>query len=206
MLRTSTLQALAVLLIGGTGSRSAPAQAQTGRFVSIRGKDTLAVEEYARSATTLSGTVTRTNGTRIKYDAHLTTNGAVDRLTATVEGARTLSVGMWQRGDSVFVRQETDTTALAGHDVIPTLNFSYAMYEQAVRHATSIGGPSVVVHWVRVLQPPALVESTIARAGGDSATISVQGQVFHVEIDKAGKLRRIDEPVSGLVVTRTGSP
>jgi hypothetical protein len=81
-----------VLLLAGVAAPS-PVFAQApapSRFVVRRGADTVATEEFTRSATLLKGTVASSNGARTNYAATLRPDGSVQRLEAARSGREPL--------------------------------------------------------------------------------------------------------------------
>lgn len=199
--RTVATQATFVMLAAAV----AGAQTETGRFVSVRGTDTLTREEFTRTPSSLSGTVTRSNGAITKYEAHLLPNAAVDRLRVMIaRPGDTLVTYMEQRGDSVYLRQEVDTIAVAGRDVVPTLNVCYALYEQAIRRGLAIGGTAPAVPWYRALQAhPTIANLVLTRPTPDSAVLTLDATAsVRFQIDSGGRLLHGDAGANAVRVHR----
>ncbi|MGH7617445.1 MAG: hypothetical protein ACREPM_09485, partial [Gemmatimonadaceae bacterium] len=152
----------------------------------------------------LVGSVTRSNGATMHYDAHLKPHAAVDRLTLNVHGGRgnVTEIKMWEKGDSTFLQDGPDTVSVAGTNVIPNLNFSYAMFEQALRHSATLGGKTTTVHWIRVLQNATITDAVVTRPAPDSAIMTSDKTEFRFEIDKDGRLIHGVSPANDLHVYR----
>jgi hypothetical protein len=142
-----------VALVAGVVAGEAGAQ-ERGAFVLRIGSDTVAVEEYTRSARSLTGRqVVRTPGATVReYTAHLGEDGALEHfeLTITRPGESTPwgHVEMHGGADAVRVRTRLgDSTRVLEVPVsrgwIPNVGYSVALYEIALaRHLAAGGAPS----------------------------------------------------------------
>lgn len=204
MPRSSHLFASAA--IGLTLALSAGAQTESGRFVTLRGADTVNREEFTRTPTSLSGNFANSNGGKIKYEARLLPNGAIERLEFTVEqpGRPTRVIAVQQTGDNIVHRVASDPAfTVAGRDFVPTLGTSVVFYEQAIRRGLAMGGTSATVPWLRVLTEPKVVDAVLTKPAADSAILTIEGSlVMHFEIDKDGRVMRGRNAANTLQIVR----
>ncbi len=135
-----------------------------GGFVVCLGADTLAVERYSRSATTLeSEIILRTPATRrVTYTAALDSRGEVRSFTLAMDPLapgpvvpkRTRGT-LWFHGDtadvSLTLGDSTRTIKVAARPgSMPLAAFSHALVEQAILQARRTGRDSVEFDWVGV--------------------------------------------------------
>ncbi|HWK89078.1 MAG TPA: DUF2911 domain-containing protein [Longimicrobium sp.] len=173
----------------------APAAQESGAFVVRLGRDTLAVEQYTRSPGRIEGTlVSRAPRTLSRaYAAELGPDGSVTRFTVT---NRVLSdpallpqeVTVAFAADSADVRiQRGDTVrtlrAPRG-DALPWISNSYALLENALRHARadsvslglySPGGRALTPHAFR-------------RFGADSVLVTNTPGTSRLQVDARGRI------------------
>lgn len=140
-----------------------------GGFVVCLGDDTLAVERYTRSATSLESeiVVKVPASRRVNYIAGLDTLGAVRSFTVTmyplVRGPRAAEPSrgsLWFRGDTAELTLAVGDTIRtlkipARPGSVPLAGFSHALVEQAILHARHIGRDSFAFDWVGVGAPKA---------------------------------------------------
>lgn len=174
---------------------AAPAAAQeSGGFVIRLGRDTVAVEQFTRTADRIEGTmVTRTPRTAVRtYTATLRPDGTVSRLEMTTRipsapevlpQVITISTG----GDSADVRiQRGDTVResrmAAPAEAFPFVFNSYALTEPLLRFAATRGADSV---GVPIVQAGARASGTysIIRNGADSLNLRSGTGVTRVRVD-----------------------
>jgi Protein of unknown function (DUF2911) len=156
----ATLGALAVLSASGV----AQGNVDRGGFVVCLGDDTLAVERYSRSATTLeSEIILRFPATkRVTYTAGLDARGEVRTFNVSMDPvvggplAPQSSRGtLWFRGDSaetsLTVGDSTRMIRVAARPgSMPLTAFSHALVEQAILQASRTGRDSVEFDWVGI--------------------------------------------------------
>jgi hypothetical protein len=208
LFRTRGAPALALVLAacgGSTGAETAPAPAAAPRsesaaFVATIGVDTVSVERYTRTPTTLSGeVVTRSPRTTSRvYTAQLRPDGSVAQVEITTRqltaapstpptvttvafGGDTAAVRI-VRGDSV----QTQRVA-AGPNAFPLVGGSYAVYEQAIMHARATGGTATRV---RLVSPgnPQPVNVELRGVAGDSLQLVTMAGPANVRTDATGRI------------------
>src|SRR4051812_34353211 len=152
------LAALPIVACGsGSTSIPAPAPVAATTLVARLGVDTVAVEQYTRTATHMVGTlVTRLPAARIsRYTVEIGRNGAPLRADLSVRdgpaaplsgGLQSLSV-RFGRDSAVIIghRSASDTTqrlAVRG-PVLPSLAGSYGLYELALARMSLLGRDSI---------------------------------------------------------------
>ena len=203
-----------LLLVAVVGvAPQARAQTETGRFVSVNGGDTLTHEEFTRTPTSLVGRFVRANGSVTTYNARLRPNGTIDRLEfvigpkdGTLEGTpdgAPVTTSVQQRGDSIVIQQGSLTQVIAGRDVVPTLGFAFAFFEQGIRRGRTVGGPAASLGWMRIGQPSTVVNAVLTRPAADSAILTVnKTQVFQFRVDANGRILHGRNPENGVEVFR----
>jgi len=184
------------------------AQAQHGPeegFVVCLGDDTLAVERYRRSTTTLeSEIVLRVPAARrVTYTAALDSTGEVKSLelvvTPLVESSRSpgVSRGVLRfRGDTADVLLTLgDSTRLlkvpARPGSMPLAAFSHALVEQAILRASRLGLDSVAFDWVGVGAPVAYPAYVTWREDGAIA-IGFFDAPAVATVDSSGRMLTLD--------------
>jgi hypothetical protein len=201
----------------------APAPAATTTLVTRLGTDTVALEQYTRTATHMEGTlVSRFGGTRIsRYSVEFGPNGAPTRANLSVRdgngaplsgGLQSLAV-RYGRDSAVFVghRSASDTSqtfALRG-PVLPSLQFSYGLYEVALARMSRIARDSIdfanvpLSFGTRQATPQA-----VRVVGRDSVRITAaSGRPLYVRHDGRGGIVAVDgtRTTFKVLVTRADS-
>ena len=155
-----TLILLAVIALISTGDLSAQAAADSGAFLVLRGRDTVATERFVRTPTKLEGTLSIRNDKRTseRYAAVLAPDGSVPLIEVTVEegaDSGTTRPRIVQRARVIFKEDSAAVdeigrsglvTRVMGTEsgAIPYLNLSFALIEQAVRRARAANRGSSV--------------------------------------------------------------
>jgi hypothetical protein len=131
------------------------AQSASGAFVVMLGKDTLAVERYARTATTLTGDMIVRNNAPVvwrHYSANLAADGRVTRYEFT--NTRLFTGGVTQPALHLVGTFTADSTVFAGTfldsavslavatpgGAMPLVNYSYAFHELYFARARATAG------------------------------------------------------------------
>lgn len=212
----SLLAALAALAAAACAARSAdvPAAAPAqdgGTFVVRQGADTLVVERFTRTATTLHGEMAIRRNLVLTYDQTLGPDAATTGIEtrATRPGADSVlqRFSATIRADTLAgTTQEGDSTRQVRVPVRPGtvlyFNPSPAMLEQAVRRARAIGGTRVEVP-VHVLSGRgAGATSVITFVGADSATATLGQAETRLAVDREGRILGGSIPSSGVVIER----
>lgn len=193
--------ALAASACGGRGEvETAPApapQAESAAFVTTLGSDTLTVERYTRTATTLTGELVARSPrvTSRTYTARLRPDGGVESVEVTTRVLNappsapvTVSTVRFA-GDTAHVRSvrgdSVQTLRVAG--TLPLVAGSYAFYEQAMMQARRAGTPERKVSFVSPGNPRP-VEMEFRSLGGDSLRLSNLAGPQTVRTDAEGRL------------------
>jgi hypothetical protein len=176
-----------------------------GGFVVCLGSDTLAVERYTRSATTLeSEIILRVPAARrVTYTAALDSRGgvrsfnlAMDPLAPGPTAPKPSRGTLWFRGDtadvSLTLGDSTRTFKVAARPgSMPLAAFSHALVEQAILQARRTGKDSVEFDWVGLGASKAYPAYVKRRRDG-----SVVVGFFHapavVEVDREGRILTLD--------------
>lgn len=207
---------LSIVLL--TGAAGLPAQSSTdgGTFILLRGRDTVAVEQFSRDPTKLEGTLALRNPkkTSERYSAviapdatlpliEVTTREGVDsgpRKARIVQRARVIfkedSVAVDEMGSAGLMTRVFGTEAGA----VPYLNLSFALLEQAVRRARATPGGSSVSFFN--LGGGQTLSAKLTPVGADSLKLDIGDIRFDLRVDPAGRLLGGRIPVQDVVVER----
>jgi hypothetical protein len=216
----SMLLAMPASAAAQAGVRATPASAAPGTttaaFVIRQGDDTVAIERFTRQAGRLEGDrvvrIPRTavthyvatlapDGTVMRFESATRSGGELDRpavRSATIAFAGDTSVVTARTGDS------TRTTRIPARRLAtPIIGFSYALYEQVVRHAVATGRDSLAVDLIFSASPDP-IETWVRRIAADSAVIGFFGEPARVRIDRDGNIQELRgvQSAQQLVVTR----
>jgi hypothetical protein len=205
----AALAALSTVVACSSGSTSipAPAPVATTTLLTTLGSDTVALEQYTRTATHMEGTlVTRLPATRInRYSVDLGANVARLRGNLSVRvgaggprpgGLQSLSV-RFGRDSVVFVghRSASDPTlAFVGRGrVRPSLFPSYGLYELALARLSVAGRDSLEFANVPLSLGTRQATPQAARViGRDSVRVTVNGKPLFLRHDGHGGIVAID--------------
>lgn len=203
------LAALPVVVACSTASTAIPAlsPAATTTLVARLGTDTVAVEQYTRTATHIEGTlVSRLPATRVsRYSVDLGPNAAPIRANLSVRDGNgaPLSGGL----QSLSVRYGRDSIAFVGHRsagdtshafalrgvVLPSLQYSYGLYELALARLSRVARDSIefanvpLSFGTRQATPQA-----VRVVGRDSVRIMVFGRPLYLRHDGHGGIVAVD--------------
>lgn len=203
---SSIIRQLACLLL--VLSHASVAYAQRGHeegFVVCLGEDTLAVERYTRSATTLvSEIVLRVPAARrVTYTAALDAVGDVMSMdlvvTPLLEDSRPprVSRGLLRfRGDTADVQLTLgDSTRVlkvpARPGSMPLAAFSHALVEQAILRASRLGLDSVAFDWVGVGAPVAY-PTYVSRRKDGAVVVGFFDAPAVATMDSTGRMLALD--------------
>lgn len=202
MFRTSLVLAIAAAV---ATSLAAQSKEDHAGFIVTLGSDTVAVERYTRTATTLEGDlVTRVPRTRIiHYSAVLGRDGTVSRYegsarfaadapAAPKSPAAALTFGPDSVSIEIRIGDSTRSYRMAARSgAAPALGFSYALTEQLIRQWRATGKDSV---WFDLVFPGARqpVPTYVARRSADSVAIDTFGNPAMARVDGAGRLLGLD--------------
>lgn len=186
-------------------------------FVVMLGADTVAVERFTRTAARLEGErVVRFPRTSVThYVATLAPDGSIVRFESSTRPgsgldrppARTASIEIGADTSVVTVRSGDSTHTsriLTRRLATPIIGFSYALYEQVLRHAVATGQDSVAVDLISSASPNP-IETWVRRTAADSAVIGFVGEPARAHIGPDGAIRELRgvQTTRALVVTRT---
>jgi hypothetical protein len=190
--------------------------ADSGSFVVRHGRDTVAVEQFSRTAGKLDGTLALRNGkaTSERYAAVIGPDGTLPMIEVTVrEGtdSGTSRAKVVQRArvifkeDSAAVDEVSDAglvTRVFGTNAgaIPYLNLSFALLEQAVRRTR--GGPTDAPLALFNLGGGQTLTARVSPLGGDSLELDIGDVRYHLCVDREGRVLGGRIPSQDVVVER----
>jgi hypothetical protein len=213
--------AISVLAAGKLAAQAppAPAQADSGQFVIRHGSDTVAVEQFSRTATSLNGTLAIRNArsTAQSYEVVVGPDASVAAIEVTVrEGGDTAQrkPRVVQRARVIFKDDSVSVDDISNHGLqtrlfgtergaVPYLNLSFALLEQAVRHPHAGTGPYRVPLFN--LGGGQTVEGKVTSLGGDSLSLAIGQIEFHLRVDPSGRVLGGRIPSQQVVAERVGS-
>ncbi len=175
--------------------------AQTGQFVVRLGRDTLAIEQYTRTADRLQGEqVVRAPRTVHRlYTVTFGPSGAAERfelVTHNVSGApgpaETKATATFQGDSAVSTLTRSDSTrtvrARVGAGALPYLGQSFGLVEEVARSARAAGRDRYTMSML-VLGDTEPMPVTVTRGGSDSLTMMLDGiGPLRVRLDGQGRL------------------
>lgn len=197
--------AVASLLLSVSHSVSAAAQmtGETAGFIIQLGNDTIAVEQYRRSAHDLESelAVRVPFARRVHFLASLDSAGRVRRFDMTVRPL-TNSAGRPATSTVTFHKDSADLTLTLGDSVrrlriptrpgaVPLSAFSASLIELAVVQARRTKRDSVEFDWLALGSPEA-TPSYVARRGKDSVAIGFLGSRLLARVDGKGRILGLD--------------
>jgi hypothetical protein len=197
--------AIASLLVSLSHPVSAAAQmsGETAGFVIQLGNDTIAVEQYRRSAHDLESelAVRVPFARRVHFLAALDSAGRVRRFDMTVRPL-TRSAGRPATSTVTFHKDSADLTLTLGDSVrrlriptqlgaVPLSAFSASLIEIAVMQARRTKRDSVAFDWLALGAPDA-TPSYVAKRGKDSVAIGFLGSRLLARVDGKGRILGLD--------------
>ena len=188
----------------------------TGTFVLLHARDTVAVEQFSRGPTKLEGTLVLRNARRTseRYSAVIAPDATLPLVEVTVRegvdsGPRKAKIVQRARvifkQDSAAVDEVGDAglmTRVFGTEMgaVPYLNLSFALLEQAVRRARVTPGGSKISFFN--LGGGQTLAATVSPLGTDSLKLDIGDIQFHLRVDSAGRVLGGRIPVQDVVVER----
>ena len=175
--------------------------AQTGQFVVRLGRDTVAIEQYTRTADRLQGEqVVRAPRTVHRlYTVTFGPSGAAERfelVTHNVSGApgpaETKATATFQGDSAVSTLTRSDSTrtvrARVGAGALSYLGQSFGLVEEVARSARAAGRDRYTMSML-VLGDTEPMPVTVTRGGSDSLTMMLDGiGPLRVRLDQQGRL------------------
>ena len=192
---------------------------EAGGFTTVRGPDTVAVEQWSREDVELKGSLVRGLGAadreRLHYRATLVDDQSAPLVDLSVwraadpeaQPARETARGIF-RAASVAVDDLRRSGSLVTRVLptmraaIPYLNLSVAFLELATRRAAQTAGDSLAVPFFN-LSGGQTVTGTVRHLGADSSVVRIGTVEFRLQVDSAGRILGGVVPGQGLVITRT---
>ena len=203
-MRLFRIAALPCFLLALPALLAAQASAELGGFVVTLGDDTLSAEQFVRTGSSLEVTrVARSpRVTVLTVRAELGLDARITRFTSESRPGGMLERAASQASSVVFtdtsaqvtLRQGDSTrsyaTAVSRH-ALPMLAGTYALYDQATRHAVAAGQDSTPL---QLVFPGAMnpLPSYVVRRGADSVTIGVFGFPAYARVGPGGRLLGLD--------------
>jgi hypothetical protein len=224
-LQTRLTFGLVALVVGPAAAQTAPPTtvrpaADSGTFVIRRAGDTVAIERFARTATTLQGTLDIRNArnTSHAYEAVIAPDASVPLIEVTVR--ESLDSGrvkgkVVQQARVVFKEDSVAVDDVNGggmqtrvfsteRGAVPYLNLSFGLLEQAVRRARASAPGSGRVPLFN-LGGGQTLDAKVSPLGTDSLALAIGSVEFHLRVDAAGRVLGGRIPSQGVVADRVGS-
>jgi hypothetical protein len=196
------------------------ATSDSGMFVIRHATDTVATEQFARTATTLKGTLALRNqkGTSQVYQAVVAPDASVALIEVTVrEKADSTQAKdrVVQRARVIFKEDSAAVDDVTNHGLqtrvfgtergaIPYMNLSFALLEQAIRRSRAPGSGGTQVPFFN-LGGGQTVDGKVSPLGADSLALAIGVIEFHLCVDTTGRVLGGRIPAQEVVVERVGS-
>lgn len=187
MIRSAAVLSLAV------SATVAAQDAPRTEFIVRKGNDTLAVERFSRDASTLSGTLSQSNGVRSEYVANLRADASVEHLemqrTLPQGAAVTMSIDFVDTLVSAVVQQgaQSQKFAIATREKpLPFLVNSFALLEQIARANRTLGVGKSMKWTAARLGAADTASMTVTRPHADSLVISVPNGDLRLAVSNEG--------------------
>lgn len=196
--------AVLCLMPVGLGAQSDP---ERGGFVLVVGNDTAAVERFAWSGDSVSGSLTLAGGPRFEYVAALSPGGLVSTLALTVFGPNAApdaapiqraTVSMLR--DSVVISGTRTQSFLTTTGALPLLNGSIVLTELGTRLARAKGDSADIPFFA--LSGGVTLTAAIRPLGADSVTFTIAGQLHRFHLDAEGRILGGTLPSQRLAIVR----
>lgn len=180
-------------------------------FVVTRGSDTLAIERFTRTPGEISGTLQLVaDGIRLSYSAKVTPEGLIPRLEMAVrlanmapDAAPVQQLVMHFGGDSVRVDTGSGKEERVASEtgVLPFINLSFALFEQALVHAGNLGGDSVQIP-VFLTTGGRTMPLVIERTGPGTVAATIGGVAQRFQMSESGRIMSGEVAAQNLRITR----
>jgi len=191
--------------------------ADSGVFIVRRAGDTVAVERFVRTDSSLTGTLDLRNPRRTSesYRAAVAPDATLPLIEVTVredqDGGRVKGKIVQRtrvifKDDSVAVDDMTksglETRIIpTGRGAVPYLNLSFALLEQAVRRSKAEGISEIPFFNLGGGQTAA---ARVASLGRDSLSLAIGAVEFHLRVDSSDRVLGGRIPAQDVVVDRIG--
>ena len=192
------LLVLPLATAGRLGAQAPAAVVERGVFVVLSGRDTVAVERFARSANAAeSELIVRKDGTRARQLVQY----AADGRTVAMYSAETFGAGSAQFTPTARITLTfaggVMTRQVAGQDTVqrlpvaagalPWANLSTLVLEEITRRVRSVGGARVDVPLVNITGAAAFV-ARATTVGRDSIALAISDVVVRLAVDGGGRI------------------
>lgn len=181
----------------------------SGTFITRLGTDTVALETFTRTASSLEGDVIFRSPeyAAARYRVRLSADGRPTEMVITILDHHTTNIGAYRyhgatiawSGDTVTGRVRTDTGEVVGGAVrgaFPTLPYSWALHELTTLRLRREGVDSTRYPIFAVGTRRALIPSTIrvVRVGADSVRLwnVLAAGALHLRVDEDGRILGAD--------------
>jgi len=198
---------------------AAQSAADSGTFVIRRAGDTVATERFARTPTSLQGTLAIRNatGTSQAYQAVVAPDASVPLIEVTVredQDSGRVKAKVVQRARVIFKEDSAAVDDITGNGLqtrvfgtergaVPYLNLSFALLEQAVRRSRA-GVPGAMQVPVFNLGGGQTLGAKVSSLGADSLAVAIGSVEFHLRVDPAGRVLGGSIPSQQVVAERVG--
>lgn len=202
--------------LAAPASAAAQAAPDSGTFVVRRGTDTVAIEQFVRSAIQLQGTLMLRNAKRTseRWSAVVAPDATLPLIEVTVQDGSDSSgprARITQRARVIFKEDSVAVDEVGGgglktrlfgtqNGAVPYLNLSFALLEQAIRRARVADDSSQVPLFN--LGGGQTVRARLSRIGKDSVLLQIGDVRYDLQVDVAGRLMGARIPSQGVVVER----
>lgn len=209
----ASILAITLTVSGSLAAQTAP---DSGTFVVRHGRDTVATERFARTATGLTGNLSIRNLKRTSegYSAVIAPDATLPLIEVTVrEGVDSggVKAKVVQRARVIFKKDSVAVDEIGGDGLstrvfeteegaIPYLNLSFALLEQAVRRSRATTGSFPIPFFN--LGGGQTLKARIAPLGSDSLTLDIGDIRFQLRVDREGRILGGGIPVQDVVVDR----
>ena len=189
------------IVLCGLAAAPLAGQSERAAFVVTLGKDTIVIEQYTRTPTTLEGDMLIRGAivTQRHYSGTLKADGTLSRFEMTNRNAGNPQAPSTNFvvtfGDTAVVDVTRDTVhnqikVATPNGALPFLNFSYAMYEQYGRRAKATGKDTVAT---LPLGANSLTMLVVGHPAADSLTVAFAGDAPTLfRVDAAGLIQAAD--------------
>jgi len=198
---------------------AAQSAADSGTFIVRHGRDTVATERFARTPTSLQGTLAIRNAqaTLQTYDAVVAPDATLPLIQVTVredQDSGRVKARVVRRARVIFREDSVavDDATRKGIEswvfgtergAVPYLNLSFALLEQAVRRLRA-GAPGATQVPFFNLNGGQTLDATVSSLGGDSVAVAIGSVEFHLRVDPAGRVLGGSIPAQQIVAERLG--
>lgn len=216
------IAAPAVVPPAGAGGDPLAAVPDSGAFIIRHADDTVAVERFTRTPTSLSGTleIHDARHTSQSYQATVAEDGSVPLIEVQVRedvDSGRVRGKVVQRARVIFKEDSAAVDDVSEHGMqtrvfgtergaVPYLNLSFALLEQAVlrSRASNPAGARVPLFNLGGARSGGgqTVEATLARLAGDSLVLAIGKVDFHLRVDGTGRVLGGRIPGQGVVAER----